>query len=276
MTDHLARVVTQQIEQEALFWDNDPFERPGSDALENLLNKGVDASTFREIVAQFSGQFAASRRIVEVGGGQGWASCILKRLYPAAHITLSDAVPSAIVGLAIWERVFDCKLDAATAAPAQAIPIPDESVDLVFCYAAAHHFVDHDAALVETYRILRPGGWCLWLYEPTSSRMLHRAAEARVNRKRPDVHEHVLVPSIVLSKARCAGFTAAVEYWPNTLRRGRFESIYYLLLSFVRLLCPILPCTAHFALQRLGSSRGVSSSRGTAATASADESDSSV
>lgn len=250
MTDKLQPRVRQQIELEAQFWDTDPFERPGTDSVENLLNKAVDASIFREIVTQFSTEFAAAARIVELGGGQGWASCIVKRINPAAHVTLTDAVPSAIVGRTIWERVFNCSLDAALAAPAQDIPLADGSVDLVFCYAAAHHFVDHDAALAEAHRILRPGGWCLWLYEPTSSQLFHGIAEARVNRKRPDVHEHVLVPGAVLAKARRVGFAASVHYWPNTLRRGRFESIYYLTLSVIRLLRPVLPCTAHFAFQR--------------------------
>ena len=250
MTDHIDADVSRQIRLETAFWENDPFERPGSDSLENILNKGVEASIFGEIIAEFAVQFAAAKNIVEVGGGQGWASCIVKRIYPAAHVTLTDAVPSAISGHGIWERVFNCALDQAVAAPAQSIPLPDGTVDLVFCYAAAHHFVDHEAALAEARRILKPGGWCLWLYEPTSSRLLHRAAEARVNRKRPDVHEHVLIPSVVLRQARAAGFTGTVRYWPSSLRRGRLESLYYLGLSFLPVLCSLLPCTAHFALQR--------------------------
>ena len=250
MTDHLTPAVAQQIRLETEFWDNDPFERPGSDSLENVLNKAVEAAIFSDIVTQFRPQFSAAARIVEVGGGQGWASCIVKRMYPAAHLTLTDAVPAAVSGRHIWQRVFHCTLDAALAAPAQSVPLPDGSADLIFCYAAAHHFVDHDAALAEAHRLLTPGGWCLWLYEPTSSKMLHAAAEARVNKKRPDVHEHVMVASRVLQLARMAGFDASVRYWPNTLRRGRFEMLYYLGLSFMPWLCSVLPCTAHFAFRR--------------------------
>ena len=250
MSDPIASPVARQIQLETEFWENDPFERPGSDSIENILNKGVEASIFREIVAQFATEFAAAQRIVEVGGGQGWASCIVKRINPRAHVVLTDAVPAAIEGRSIWERIFDCTLDGAVAAPAQSIPLPDASADLVFCYAAAHHFVDHDAALAEAHRLLTPGGWCLWLYEPTSSRFFHRLAEARVNRKRLDVHEHVLIPATVLRQAREAGFDAVVRYWPNTLRRGRFESLYYLTLSALPILHPVLPCTAHFAFQR--------------------------
>ena len=248
--EHLTTPVTQQIRLETEFWDNDPFERPGSDALESVLNKAVEAAIFSDIVTQFKPQFSAATRIVEVGGGQGWASCILKRMYPAAHVTLTDAVPAAVLGRDIWQRVFNCTLDAALAAAAQSVPLPDVSADLIFCYAAAHHFVDHDAALLEAHRLLKPGGWCLWLYEPTSSKLLHTAAERRVNKKRPDVHEHVMLPSLVLQQARAAGFDASVRYWPNTLRRGRFETLYYLGLSFMPSLCSVLPCTAHFVFRR--------------------------
>lgn len=251
MTDRVGDDVSHQIRLETEFWENDPFERPGSDTIENLLNKGVEASIFGEILGHLSAEFAPARRVVEVGGGQGWASCIVKRRYPGAHVTLTDAVPAAVAGRGIWERVFNCQLDAAFAAPAQRIPLPDGSADVVFCYAAAHHFVDHRAALAEAHRLLTPGGSCLWLYEPTSPALLHGFAEARVNRKRTDVHEHVLVPAQILRNARATGFSASVRYWPNTLRRGRIESLYYASLALAPILCPLLPCTAHFTLRKL-------------------------
>jgi SAM-dependent methyltransferase len=250
MSANLTPAVDAQIHLETVFWENDPFEKPGVDSLENMLNKAVEASIFHEIAVSFDAQFSSAQRIVEVGGGQGWASCILKRMYPQVHITTTDAVPAALAGRGIWERVFSCALDAALAAPAQAIPVADSSADVVFCYAAAHHFVDHDAALREAWRLLRPGGWCLWLYEPTSSALLHGLAEARVNRKRPDVKEHVLVPDTILTLARAIGFAGDVRWWPNTLRRGRFETLYYVGLSLMPSLARILPCTGHFVLQR--------------------------
>ncbi len=250
MTKALDAAVARQILVETAFWENDPFERPGIDAIENLVNKALDASIFHAIHDEYRSLFAGASRIVEIGGGQGWASCLVKRLHPQAHVTLTDAVPAAVEGRTLWERVFNCTLDAAVAAPAQAIPLPDASVDLLFCYAAAHHFVDHAAALAETYRLLRPGGTCLWLYEPTSSRLLHAAAEARVNRKRPDVKEHVLVPDAVLALAAVAGLRASVRYYPSSLRRGQFEALYYALLSYVPSLARVLPCTSHFVLQK--------------------------
>jgi ubiquinone/menaquinone biosynthesis C-methylase UbiE len=245
--------VASQVTFERRFWENDPFERPGVDSLENLLNKSVDLSTFNDIVSRYAPEFARAASILEVGGGQGWASCVVKRRFPAARVTVSDAVDAAIAGRPIWERVFNTRLDASVAAPAQELPVADESINLLFCFAAAHHFVDHDAALREAYRVLAPNGVCLWLYEPTSPALLHRLAESRVNRKRVDVPEHVLVPEQILAKARAAGFDASVEFSPDGVRRGRLTAIYYAMLQLVPALARVLPCTAHFVFRKAAS-----------------------
>lgn len=244
--------MSSQVAFERRFWENDPFERPGVDSLENLLNKSVDLSTFNDIVTRYAPEFARAASILEVGGGQGWASCLVKRRFPAAHVTVSDAVDAAISGRQIWERVFNTRLDAAIAAPAQALPVADESIDLMFCFAAAHHFVDHAAALREAYRVLAPHGVCLWLYEPTSTALLHGLAESRVNRKRVDVPEHVLVPEQILRTAKAAGCNASVEFAPDGLRRGRLTAIYYAVLQLAPALSRVLPCTAHFVFRKDG------------------------
>ena len=43
-----------------------------------------------------------------------------------------------------------------------AIPLPDESVDVVFCHQTFHHLVEQEAALAEFWRVLRPGGRLLF------------------------------------------------------------------------------------------------------------------
>lgn len=242
--------VASQVAIERQFWESDPFERPGVDTLENLLNKSVDAAIFNDIVSRYAATFQAASSVLELGGGQGWASCLVKRRFPTARVTVSDAVDAAIAGRGIWERVFATQLDAAIAAPAQSLPVPAASIDLIFCFAAAHHFVDHAAALNEAFRVLTPGGTCLWLYEPTTPAIWHGLAEARVNRKRVDVPEHVLVPARILETARAAGFAVSVEFAPDGLRRGRLTAIYYAVLQLVPMLTRILPCTAHFVFRK--------------------------
>src|SRR6202012_6207809 len=48
------------------------------------------------------------------------------------------------------------------AADSSALPLPDASVDLVFCHQTFHHLVDQDAALAEFFRVLKPGGTLLF------------------------------------------------------------------------------------------------------------------
>ena len=246
MPERVSTAVEQQVSAERAFWSSDPFERPGTDSIENLLNKAQDAAIFHELIAPFSALFQRANVIGEVGGGQGWASCLVKRLRPEARVVLTDAAPEGIAGRPIWERVFNCQLDDAVAAPAQQLPFSDGSVDLLFRYAAAHHFVDHDGALREVKRVLAPNGHCLWLYEPTSPRWTHATAERRVNRKRPDVPEHVMIPGDIAQRATNAALSCRVEFCTSTAHRGRFSTLYYTALGTLPVLTRFLPCTAHF------------------------------
>ena len=242
-----ARVLAQ-VAREVEFWRTNPFEKPGADTVENLVNKTQDAAIFFGLLQEFSGVFTGASRIAEVGGGQGWASCLVKRVYPAASVVLTDAVPEAVAGLPIWERVFACRIDGAHAAPAQSLPFETGSIDLLFCFAAAHHFVDHDAAMREVKRVLAPRGRCLWLYEPTAPRWIHAAAERRVNRKRVDVPEHVLVPADLRMIAERHQLKFGITYCTSTAHRSRGATLYFTLLGLFPVLTRLLPCTAHIML----------------------------
>jgi ubiquinone/menaquinone biosynthesis C-methylase UbiE len=62
----------------------------------------------------------------------------------------------------IEEAARRMPLAAWHAAPAEAIPLPDESVDLALSSLSFHHWTDQAKGLREIGRVLRPGGWfCL-------------------------------------------------------------------------------------------------------------------
>jgi ubiquinone/menaquinone biosynthesis C-methylase UbiE len=52
-----------------------------------------------------------------------------------------------------------------------ALPLPDQSVDLVFCHQTFHHLVRQEMALREFWRVLRPGG--VFLFAESTRAYIH-------------------------------------------------------------------------------------------------------
>ena len=73
---------------------------------------------------------------------------------------------------------------------AEAIPLPDSSVDTV-TVAQAFHWFDRDAAFAEMHRVLRPGGGYAVLWnEDDHEDALMKAIDAVVDELRASVHRH--------------------------------------------------------------------------------------
>jgi ubiquinone/menaquinone biosynthesis C-methylase UbiE len=64
-------------------------------------------------------------------------------------------------------------------APAEALPVPDQTVDLVVSSLSFHHWTDQARGLQEIARVLRPGGW-FCLADHTRPRWLARRLRPRV------------------------------------------------------------------------------------------------
>jgi SAM-dependent methyltransferase len=235
---------------ETEFWRDNDCERPESDSIENIINKITDCQVFLEVAGECDPFFTSAKTVLELGGGQGWASCALKKRFPHLKIFLSDITDYAVKSKHKWERILDVSLESAVACKSYQIPLRSSSIDIVFCYAAAHHFGDMKETLKEVSRVLTRGGHCFFFHEPTTSRLFHAFAYARVNKLRPAIHEDVLIHKNVLSIAGQLGLSAHVRFHPSILKRGPVETIYYLVLSKLRRLQPYLPCTANFHFQK--------------------------
>lgn len=90
------------------------------------------------------------KRVLELGAGTGKLTEHLVRL--GHHVIATDPSP---------EMLGHLKLRAPGAetmvAVAEHLPVASRSVDVVVCAESFHHF-DHDEALAEIARVLRPGG----------------------------------------------------------------------------------------------------------------------
>ncbi|MCB1691688.1 MAG: class I SAM-dependent methyltransferase [Pseudomonadales bacterium] len=244
--------VAEKQQRERDFWANSPEESPGANSLSNLLNKMGDAAFFEQCVRRHWRHFEHAATILELGAGQGWASCLLKRLLPTARITTTDISEDALQSLPDWERVFGTCPDAAYACLSYETREEDASVDVVFCFAAAHHFLTHRRTLAEIARILKPGGVAIYFSEPTTPAWLHPIAHWRVNRIRPEVPEDVLITSRLRGLARSAGLGFEVDYHADLTRRSLPARLYYGLLNRLPFLAPCVPCAANLVFTRTG------------------------
>ena len=234
----------QQVEID--FWRDSEMESPDSDSLHNIVYKLTDANILLDCLDRYKSQMSDSGRILELGGGQCWASCVYKRLYPKAFVTGTDISPFAVQSLPKWERVLDVKVNNSYACKSYDIHEGDASLDQIFTFAAAHHFLAHKRTLAEIKRVLKPGGKAFYFYEPTSPKYLHSLAYKRVNLKRPDVPEDVLIPSKLRRIAEVLDLECHVDFFPTFKGRGATATAYYLVLGRVPVLQRLLPCTANF------------------------------
>lgn len=242
VTDEIAR--RRQIED--TFWRTSPEECPESDSIYNIVNKTQDASILLDILEIYRDRLQGAESVLEIGAGQGWGSCLVKRLFPQATVIASDLSSYAVASIGKWEAIFDVEIDRTAHYPSDDLGEPDSSLDVVFCFAAAHHFVTHEGTLHEIQRVLRNGGRAFYFYEPTCSAYLYKAALWRATRKRPEVPEDVLVHERIRALAREVGLQCDVSFYPSIERRGPVETIYYVLLRSLPMLQPLLSCTANF------------------------------
>lgn len=236
---------------ELKFWQESPYESPTNFSVSSLIYKLSEARVFLYKIEKYGHLFANAPSILEIGAGQGWASALIKHLYPVAHMSVSDISAEAISLTKYWENLFCVQLDQKLACKSYEIPLPDNSVDLIYAFQSAHHFTEQQKTLAEAYRILKPGGYLLYLHEPSCPRYIYPLAYRRVNKKRPYVPEDVLVYTKVIQLAREVGFTKTeLQFDPTLLNRGAIETIYFYVLQKIPVLRRLLPCTADYIFQK--------------------------
>jgi SAM-dependent methyltransferase len=238
----------QLIEVE--YWRTSPTENPDADTVDNILHKCAEARLFLREMRMYNELFARASVVLELGAGQAWASALVKREFPHLVSYASDISPYAIQSVDKWEHVFCSKVDRVFACPSNEIPLDDESVDLVFCFQAAHHFRAHRTTLIEIKRVLNSKGVGLYLQEPCCPRFWYPLAHWRVNRKRPDVPEDVIIHRRLAEIAEEIGFSASFNLLPHTMNKAPFETLYYSFLGTVKPLRYLLPCAADFIFRK--------------------------
>jgi len=238
----------QKLEIE--FWKDSKSQSPESDSIQNIVNKMSDAQVFLDCLNRHREKLPKYGRVLELGAGQGWATCIYKRLFPEAYLISTDISEFAVKSLPKWERIFEVAIDHSYACKSYEIHEDDASLDMVFCFASAHHFLAHKRTLSEIARVLRPGARAIYFHEPATPRLFYPPVFRHMNRKRDTVPEDVLIIPEIQKLARLAGLYLNVDYYPSLIKRGPLETVYFYILGRFPLLQRILPSSANFIFLR--------------------------
>jgi ubiquinone/menaquinone biosynthesis C-methylase UbiE len=109
--------------------------------------------------ARFVGPILApGMRVVDVGCGPGSITIgIALSVRPGAVLGI-DQEPSQVEEAARIANALGVQNCAFAVGPASRLPVPDESVDLVFSHATVRALGRSTGALAEAHRVLRPGG----------------------------------------------------------------------------------------------------------------------
>jgi ubiquinone/menaquinone biosynthesis C-methylase UbiE len=105
-------------------------------------------------------------RMLEIGAGTGYFSLNLMLHKIVDEAIATDISPGMLQVLDASAKRLE--VDVTTVcADAEALPLEDESVDLVLGHAVLHHLPHLDTALAEFTRVLKPGGTLAFMGEPS-------------------------------------------------------------------------------------------------------------
>lgn len=108
----------------------------------------------RALVA--AANFSGGERVLDVGTGAGHTALAVAP--HAGHVTGVDLTPEMLDEAAALARQRDLRNTHFELADALALPYEDGSFDAVTNRQSAHHYADVARAVLETARVLRPGG----------------------------------------------------------------------------------------------------------------------
>jgi ubiquinone/menaquinone biosynthesis C-methylase UbiE len=107
-------------------------------------------------VRRFLGRYIEGASVLDLGAGTGIASAAFCAV-GAARVVAVEPDPSAEAGRGAMARLQERKFEAVDGV-GENIPLPDASMDIVYCRQVLHHARDLDLVLQECARVLKPNG----------------------------------------------------------------------------------------------------------------------
>lgn len=193
--------------------------------------------------------------VLEIGAGQGWASCLAKRRQPDCRVVAADIARDALLYAAAYEQLLDVRIDELWECSVRALPFADAQFHRIFAFASLHHFGerhDYGGILGEVLRLLAPGGRTVFLYESWAPGWAIGWTRRRARRQMKEaVDEDVLHLGHLRDACRRLGGRLEVEFWPNPgFRESAAAAAYMALLNRCRFLAPVLPGTVNVTITK--------------------------
>ena len=182
------------------------IERLGPLGREHALNKpwsDVDRGRYlQEIGALITLLPQPPARVLDLGAGSGWTSCLLA--LSGYRVTSTDIAPEMVVMQTENAARYHVQLESSIVSDFESLTF-DNEFDVVIFYDCLHHSENEVAALRSAYRALKPGGICVTL-EPGEG---HHMAELSMSAmKHLGVTERDMPPSTIVDAARRVGFAS--------------------------------------------------------------------
>ena len=89
------------------------------------------------------------------------------------------------------------------------------------------------------------------MYEPSCRKYIYPIAYRRVNKKRPEVPEDVLIYKKMMDIGNSLGMSSKVNFHFSTDARSPVATIYYFILSKIKILANFLPVTCNYIFQKV-------------------------
>lgn len=99
--------------------------------------------------------------VLDVGCGQGKSFRLLMQAFNPRVLIGVDAAPQILEKARIQAQCDKIQVGLLLASGV-ATGLPDNSVDILFCHQTFHHLAEHELAIMEFYRVLKPGGLLLF------------------------------------------------------------------------------------------------------------------
>lgn len=160
---------------------------------------------------------AKGKKILDVGCGTGVLVLLIKQKYPGAEVYGVDADPKILELARKKAQKENLKINFRQSL-AEDLSFPDRFFDVVVSSMTLHHIPTRykKKALRETFRVLKPTGWCLIVdFAPARSKIMTKFLSLQNYFEHTKDHYEGKIPEFI-SEAGFKNIKRVDFVWPNT------------------------------------------------------------